>query len=253
MLEPFSAPVGIVVALEREASTLTLCPSRKVRPLRLTEGSWLSVSGMGAERAEQAAFELLACGCCTLVSWGTAGALDPELKAGELILPESVMTESGEIYKVDEAWHIYLRRLLERDTEVSLGNLLTISRVITSPSEKRILKERTSAVAVDMEGAAVAKAAAAARTPFIAVKTAVDLANQGLPAWLTHSLDPWGRVRPGCLIRNSVHARFRDGALLWQLARNFRCAHEQLVRVARTTDRLSVQGFKSNASRGDHR
>jgi len=233
--------LGLVVALAREAEMLTQSQVEKNVPTELQGGSWLYVSGAGALRAKHAADALVECGCRVLVSWGTVGALDHHLKPGQLFLPEAIHTESGNVYPVDRSWHMHLRRLFETSLDIVLGNLLTVDRIITSVSEKQDLKKRHSAVAVDMEAAAVAEVAMAYNLPFFAIKTPVDLADQRLPLWLIRSLDPWGHVLKKNLVKNVFHVTFADGVLLRQLFANFRRSQQTLAVIARKTDGLSFR------------
>ena len=61
------------------------------QPVRLNERSFMILSGMGRDRAKQAAQALVGKDVDCLVSFGTAGALSPALRPGDLVLPQEVL------------------------------------------------------------------------------------------------------------------------------------------------------------------
>jgi len=83
--------VGIVAALAAEARTLGRAVPPHEQFALLPDGSLLAVSGMGFEAAERDARALIDAGCNALVSWGLAGALDPRVTPGTVVVPELLM------------------------------------------------------------------------------------------------------------------------------------------------------------------
>ncbi|MEN8207206.1 MAG: purine phosphorylase, partial [Pseudomonadota bacterium] len=141
-------PAGIVVALPAEARTL----SRVSQPgdaVRLGEHSLLIVSGMGARRAGKAARALLHAGATALVSWGTAGGLDPKYRSGHLLVSEKILTTSGEHYLADQAWRTRVLQTLSDHIDCSDGNVVTTGQVLTSAADRRRLHAQSGAAAVD--------------------------------------------------------------------------------------------------------
>ena len=64
-------------------------PARQ--PVRLNERTFLILSGMGRDRAKRAAQTLVEENMDCLVSFGTAGALSPALRPGDLVLPQEIV------------------------------------------------------------------------------------------------------------------------------------------------------------------
>jgi len=144
-------------------------------------GTWRDVpivlvrSGMGCDRARRALAEIA--GKYTLkriISIGYAGALDPSLKVGDLVVADQVVYyETLKSYSLDG-------ELLGTMPEVARGTLLTVDQVVATPPEKKALREKYSAVAVDMETFALAEETQARNLPFASVRAITDTADQEL-------------------------------------------------------------------------
>jgi adenosylhomocysteine nucleosidase len=109
-------------------------------------------------------------------SAGFAGALDPSLKVGEVLRPGRIVNAgdgSSEILGGAD------------------GVLVTFGSV-ASPAQKKSLRESFGARAVDMESAAVARAAEARGIAFEAVKVISDASDFKLPS-MEQFVDPKGR------------------------------------------------------------
>lgn len=176
--------LGVVCALDWEAACL---------PAAL--GLTVVTCGVGAGRAETAAAELARRGVCGLVSFGSAGALDPQLEAGDLVLPSRVWDEGGTAFECDRSRRFRLAEACARHgLRAKTGDLVQAAEALTSPAHKSALRGRIpAAVAVDMESAAVARVAVAAGVPFLAVRAVLDRAWEGLPPPLLEAVDARGR------------------------------------------------------------
>lgn len=236
-------PLGIVVAMEREARTLTKADLKKNKPMQFREGSWFWISGMGRVRAEHAAQSLFKGGCRILASWGTVGALDPYLKPGTLFLPHKIYSEEGETYVTDKVLRDRLNRLCAPEVKVMGGDLLTVDRIVTAVSEKQDLKDRYAVAAIDMEASAVARVAANCNIPFLAIKAPVDLPDQHLPIWVTRSLDPWGNLVKKAILKNISGIKPGDCTQLRHLSRNYHSAQNVLLNVSQKMDYLPFQNI----------
>ncbi|HKI68818.1 MAG TPA: hypothetical protein VKA67_04465 [Verrucomicrobiae bacterium] len=64
--------------------------------------------------------------------------------------------------------------------EARRGTLLTVDEVVATPPAKKALREKFSAVAVDMETSALAEEAQARHLPFASVRAITDKASQEL-------------------------------------------------------------------------
>jgi len=166
--------VAIVAALEREVRPLV----RKWRVSQKEHGGRhfrffekddvvLVCGGMGAEAARRASEAVIAIYAPKVIySAGFAGALDPELKVGEVVEPQWVVNASD-------------------GSSVSLAGgegVLVSFGSVASPAQKVKLRDGFAAQAVDMEASAVARAAEARGVEFAAVKVISDDSDFTFPA-----------------------------------------------------------------------
>ena len=176
--------VAIVAALEREVRPLVKDwradeKGHDGRRFRFfVNGEFVLVcGGIGAEAARRAAEAVIALYEPAIVySAGFAGALDPSLKVGEVLRPGRIVNAgdgSSEILGGAD------------------GVLVTFGSV-ASPAQKKSLRESFGARAVDMESAAVARAAEARGIAFDAVKAISDASDFELPS-MDRFVDPEGR------------------------------------------------------------
>lgn len=226
-----AASIGIVAALESEARTLGSTTRHADRLMRLRDGMLLTVSGIGSDAAARAARALADAGATALVSWGMAGALDPSLRPGQLVLPSAVIASDGARIPTSADWRARLGSALSEQLAVSDGLLLTSPVLITSVAAKATAWRTTQAVAVDMESSAVGQVAAARALPFIAVRVIVDTAVDLLPSAVI-AASRAGQVQHWRLVRELALAP-GDVAALLRLAARYRAAKRTLLLVAR--------------------
>lgn len=179
-----SAPVAALVGFRAEA--------RCLRGLDVS----VAFSGGSAERARSEARRLVAEGAAALVSFGLAGGLAPGLRAGDLLLPETVGSAGPVSWSVDRVWHERVRaRLAGGGIGPTPGALVGSDRIVATTSDKRALFETVGALAVDMESHAVAAVATEAGIPFLVLRALADPADQVVPQVAREALRPDGRVR----------------------------------------------------------
>jgi adenosylhomocysteine nucleosidase len=229
MPAPPSRPeLGIVVALAAEAASLGAWHLR-VGHCVVVRGMWVVLAGPGDERAAAAAGMLVGHGVRVLLSWGVAGGLSPMLAAGDLVMPERIVAD-GQAWSVDAIWRARLVRALAVH-ETGARQLWSGAGSITSVVAKRELAARGMA-AVDMESVAVARVAAGAALPFVAVKAICDPASRAVPAAALDLLGANGRLR-----WRGLTGAVRGGPHTWQalndLRRDFALAQDALRRAAR--------------------
>ena len=95
------------------------------------------------------------------MSTGLCGALDPALRVGDIVVSGDAPLESA--------------------AQFSRGAIHTADSVIVTPREKRLLREQTGAVAVDMEAATVERVAAEWGVPYLCIRAVSDTAAETLP------------------------------------------------------------------------
>jgi hopanoid-associated phosphorylase len=239
---------GIVAALTAEARTLGPCRSSGV-PTNpdgfsintLLNGTLLVVSGMGPAAATQAARMLVAAGAQGLLSFGLAGALDPALRAGALLLPQWVTDEAGQVHTTYEPWRERLAALAAARPDaqaVAPGTLLSVMRPLASAATKAQARRRTGACAVDMESFAIAQVAAEQSVKFAVVRVVVDAATDALPRSVTQATGSRGEVNVARLLGGLLR-RPAELSILLQLSQRYRVARRSLQYFGRADLGLS--------------
>jgi adenosylhomocysteine nucleosidase len=171
--------VAIVVALEREVRPLIKdwrdCEKESGgRSFRFFEhGDFVVVcGGIGAEAARRAAEAVIASYSPALIySAGFAGALEPRLKVGDIVQPRRVVN-AGDGSSIDLAG---VNPGRGEGVLVSFGS-------VASLEQKVKLRNSFAALAVDMEAAAVSRAAEARGVRFGVVKVISDEFDFNLPS-----------------------------------------------------------------------
>lgn len=193
------ARIGVIVALDAEARTLYPGDLPHQSVIHIHSHLCMVVAGMGPVAARAAAAQLLQAGATGLLSWGTAGGLDPTCQAGDLLLPEQVFWADAR-WPTDVTWRNHIQDHVARNMRA--GGLCSVSTPCASVQAKSDLwADFPEAQAVDMESGAVAERAAQAGIPFVVVRSVVDPANQSLPGTATGSVDHYGRPQMLRLLR----------------------------------------------------
>ena len=151
-----------------------------------------------------------------VISAGSCGALVPELEAGGLVIPESVMDPDGRRLSVTPEAHAVAVRLAkgggpQAGREMNAGGpqagremddartglLLTSREVVTTPEAKALRWRETGAIAVDMESAVVVAWATRQGCRTLVVRAVSDTASQRVPLELAGLMTPEGKLRAG--------------------------------------------------------
>ncbi len=200
--------LAFVVGLKAEA--------RLLRPLSRK----VFVGGGTARGAADAARRALAAGATSLVSFGLAGGLSPDITAGAIIVPSAVL---------------FRGRHLPADPELSaaLGGvtvraLLASEAVVASIAGKAERWQGTNAEAVDLESGAVAEAARQASVPYAVLRAVCDPAGRALPPAAVGALNSSGGVGVFRLAASLILQPWQIGVLL-ALSRDARAARRALV------------------------
>ena len=186
--------IGIVCALYPEASAFTAARPPAQQPVELDEKSLLIVSGMGRERARQAAQKLFEAGADCLVGFGTAGALAPERRPGDMVVATEAR-EVGRQYTVNADLTASVMKWLSRNgITVHSGPLTCAAGPVATIGAKRKLYSQTGAIAVDMESAGVLDAAERNGLPAFVLRVIIDAAHVELPDAVLRRVDEFGEV-----------------------------------------------------------
>lgn len=220
--------IGLVTALRAEASCVSPAHIPFNAIMLVNDLAVLWLSGMGAQAARAAAEGLHQHGVTALVSFGVAGALDPNLKPGDLVLPDAI--HAGTQFPVNIAWRDWLQKLLPADVTVVNGILANSAVPLTGEKAKLKLAQATNACAVDMESGAIAAVAATAGIPFIAVRAIIDPIQFSPPEALLGAVYPDGGVNSmrliALLLKRSVHV-----STLLHMGAGMHAARKTLSRV----------------------
>ncbi|WP_347554269.1 hypothetical protein [Robbsia sp. KACC 23696] len=170
-----------------------------------------------------------------LVSFGTAGALDPALRPGDCLLATGVADPSGTQQPTDTRWRTALAAALQSGTAATVRVHQTLiagsDTAVSSADEKAACFARTGAAAVDMESHALAALAAEWGLPFLICRVVLDRADHSLPPAALAGLTADGRtvVLPviGALLRQPAQL----GSLL-RLGRDAGTAQRVLKQIA---------------------
>lgn len=123
-----------------------------------------------------------------LISFGIAGALQPELTPGTCIVGTTVLHDA-QSFKADDAW---AARLLAMFPDARREMVVGSSKAVADVNGKAALYRATGAVAVDMESHVVARVAAAYGLPFAVLRVIADSAKQHLPPAAVNGMKPDG-------------------------------------------------------------
>ena len=189
-------------------------------------GLSLHLSGIGADATARVAAELPG-GLRAIVAAGFCGALDPGLRVGDLIAADAIVDEAtGDRFSPDA-------RLLAA-APGARGTLVSAVRLARTPADRARLR----GAIVDMESAALARAAAARGTPFLALRAVTDETRHRLPDF-DRIMDAAGHLTPGAgLVHFALHPRelpalVRLGPAARTAGRALRAGLERLVEALR--------------------
>ncbi len=168
-------------------------------------GGIVEVGGGDAEGAAAACSRLIGKGVRSLISFGLAGGLHPELRPGALVVPDVVLSQDGH-------WPTH-PPLAARLGQVG-GAMFSGGAVVATAAEKEALFLRTGAAAVDLESAAVAEAAGRHALPFAVLRAICDPARRSLPQAALVALDPDGKINTGAMMREAIRRPAEFAALI---------------------------------------
>ncbi len=235
--------IGVVAALPAEAKALSgrRCGGktdgfRYCRTMLSGNIHLLVVqSGMGLDNARAAAAWILRQGPAALGCFGVSGGLSPDVGLGDLVFADAVMEETVPLTYERACCDsvIPLTASLVEPVNFHRGAILTVKEPVFQSAQKRRLFDRTGALAVDMESAAVARAAQEAKVPFFALRSICDPEAVSIPEAFYECIDRRGRPLAGVLVR-MILRNPRMIFLLIQMKRNVDAA------LARGPDVLKV-------------
>ena len=229
-------PLGIIAALDAEARLVAGHNLARLRVITTSNNNELIyLSGMGADAARHAARQLLLAGAKALISWGTAGSLSSQIRPGDLLLAEQVMTVKKHFPTDIKCRESIIHCANEAGLPFHTQGIFTSGDAVTTAHAKEILGIKTGCGAVDMESAAIAEVAFEAGVPFVTLRSIVDAADQAIPSSAINSVDHFGKVNIPKLITNLACSPGEIPELL-RLGKHFKLASRQLTAIKQAID-----------------
>ena len=230
------ADVGLVHALPMEVNPFwdRCTKTRKYsggdfvfRGGRYGEGDAIRVAavqtGIGFARARRATEALIDAHTPSwVVSCGFSGALDRDLKVGNIVTATEIVDTHGNEVSLD------VNMPEDREAGCFVGKILTADEMVREVAQKVILGEQTGALAVDMESLAVAQVCRERKTPFMAVRVISDDMSADLPPEVLSVMGSTGTVRFGAAI-GAVWKRPESVKQMWHLRSTAARAAENLA------------------------
>ena len=204
-----SSPITIITPLAYEARALRATTHRY--------GWTLLTCGPGAQGIERLAMQCKAPTGHTIVLAGLAGGLDPRLAAGDLIVPEVVLSSDGERFTPP----------LQLPT--AAGILSSVNEICDSLEAKASQFAESGAHAVDMESAHFATLAVERGWRWGIVRGISDPAGTTLPKSCARWVSSDGKLRPLPLLKSLL----KDPKTARTLLRLNRSSSKAMASVAR--------------------
>ncbi len=145
-----------------------------------------------------------------VVSFGLCGALDPALKVGDLVIGEAV-ADDADSYDADTEWVARIAALLP---EAKVGRFARAEQPVATAADKAALRQRTGAIAVDLESFPVARLARWFGVPFAVIRAVSDSADRALPPAAQVGLGADGRPAIGPVFASLKSNPWQIGALI---------------------------------------
>lgn len=170
-----------------------------------------------------------------VISFGLGGGLSPLLKAGDVVVGESVQivhahlgarSKSPDAIHCDERWRIALTAKLGSAFQ---GPVAASDAILKDAEAKAALFAATGALAVDMESAVAGRFAVARKLPFAVLRVISDGATHVLPDAALVAMKPDGGIALGRVLSSLLANPLQIPALI-RTARTSGHAFKQLLR-----------------------
>ena len=147
-------------------------------------------SGVGMHKAARATRSALDVARPSyLILTGFCGATQKHLNVGDIVISEKIiLRELSPISHGSSEKLIHIARSLQ--CPLHIGTTVSSQNALATPEEKLKLGIHTGALAINMEGHAVAQVANLAKIPFIEIRSVLDRVNDSLPDF-SHDYFSW--------------------------------------------------------------
>jgi len=178
----------------------------------------------------------------TVVCAGFAGALANDLKPGDIIRPEAVFNEAGEVWRLPSAPARPPERVDRAEVKGRPAILCTQRPAFTVEEKSRLSATFPGARAVDTESADVAERAATLNLPVIVLRAISDTVREAIPPRVADWVDGAGHCVKSVAATDLLSRPWLVPAV-WRLQRRAKVAGRALAQeVATVLEAIRSQG-----------
>jgi adenosylhomocysteine nucleosidase len=181
------------------------------------------VTGMGAENATKATVAATSQPYSICIASGFAGGLSPKYKVGDILVAEAIQ-RLGKTEILQCSRDLAMTAYENQAKRAKM--FLTVEKPVANAAEKQQLSP--FADAVDMESFAVLEVAKQKNLPAVAIRVISDRFDEDLPTDIDTTVDEFGRVRIGGVMKHIATHPLQLPALI-RLGRQCRTAAQALA------------------------
>jgi hopanoid-associated phosphorylase len=167
-------------------------------------------------------------GCRSIISFGVAGGLAPELRPGNWVVASSII-DSQTVRPTDAAWSEKILAMIPGAVHMPVAG---VDAAVLNPTAKRQMHLETGAGAVDMESHLVARLASNHGLSFAAVRVVIDPAHRVVPTAALAGMRPDGGTSITAVLRELIAGPSQISGLI-RLAYDAYAARRGLLRARR--------------------
>jgi adenosylhomocysteine nucleosidase len=164
-----------------------------------------------------------------IINTGFCGALDPSLRVGDIVVwgdARSSVLSPYPLHDCRGSMSLLAGQL--GPARFTTGEISSSDRVVVTVEEKRRLREKTGAIAAEMEAGAVKKIAQQWGVPFYCIRAVSDTANEDMPLDFNLYRDRAGRFSLAKIAVAAMRRPFTRIPALKRLEANCNVASESL-------------------------
>jgi hopanoid-associated phosphorylase len=167
-------------------------------------------------------------GCRSIISFGVAGGLAPQLRPGNWVVASSII-DAKKTRPTDREWSEKILEMIPGSVHMPIAG---VDSAIIDPQAKRRMHVETGAGAVDMESHLVARLAATHGLSFTAVRVVIDPAHRVVPVAALAGMRPDGGTSITAVMRELIAGPSQLSGLL-RVAFDAYAARRALMRARR--------------------
>lgn len=173
--------LGIFVATFFEAVSIKPRYFKPHKLYKLTPSIILYIGGMGENNALKAMKILKTNGATSILSWGMCAAIAPNLKPGDIIMPNIIQDQNLSQYNQNTDYVNNIKSNKLQNIKIYTDPLLHSSKIIYTPENKSKLFNKYQAIAIDQESFPIAMFCTKARLNYFCIRSVFDAQNYALP------------------------------------------------------------------------